>query len=156
MTQRKTHRTGWTIVVAACIICTSAFGAGAHGFVPAAGSLRIQDSVRTTQSGIFTEQQANRGKQLFSNTCGSCHQPSSETGDAFDSKWKDHQLSDLFNYIGTQMPQNDPGSLDPYSTADLVAYMLKINDMPAGAAELTPDTLLLKNVRITRIKGPTP
>ena len=113
-------------------------------------------AVRTTQSGIFTEQQANRGKQLFSNTCGSCHQPSSETGDAFDSKWKDHQLSDLFTYIGTQMPQNDPGSLDPYSTADLVAYMLKINDMPAGAAELTPDTLLLKTVRITRIKGPTP
>jgi mono/diheme cytochrome c family protein len=135
---------------------TVAFSVGTRAAMGGTPIAIAQDTLRTTQSGVFTEDQANRGKQTFASICGSCHTPSSESGDAFDSKWKDHPLSDLFTYIGTQMPQSDPGSLDPGVTIDVVAYMLKLNEMPSGTTELTPDTVALKTIRITRLKGPTP
>jgi mono/diheme cytochrome c family protein len=122
----------------------------------AALETRFRLDTLTTQSGVFTEEQAKRGQQTFLGICVSCHAPSSQSGDEFDQHWKDHPLSDLYTYVGTQMPQNDPGSLDPFVTVDVIAYMLKLNAMPAGTKDLAPDTLLLKTIRITRIKGPTP
>ncbi len=150
----RSRHTGWTIVAAACIICTSAFEAGARSATAASPRRIGQDSVLTTQSGVYTDEQANRGKQTFYNSCLSCHALSEQTGDAFDQHWKDHPLSDLYTYVITQMPQNDPGSMDAYTTADVVAFLLKLNAMPAGTKELAPDTSALKIVRITRTKRP--
>ncbi len=149
-------RSGWTIIAGACIMGTFAFvPPGKHPGTRMHDVSRM-DTVRTTQSGVFTDEQAKRGKETYAGICLSCHAPSSQTGDEFDQHWKDHPLSDLYAYISTQMPQNDPGTLDPNVTADIVAYLLQLNTMPAGTAELLPDTAALKNIRITRIKGPTP
>jgi hypothetical protein len=37
------------------------------------------------------------------------------------------------------MPLDNPGSLSASATADIVAYVLQVNNLPAGAAELTAD-----------------
>ena len=146
--------TGWTIAIAACIICTSAFEAGTRSGVAPKPLGVGRDSALTTQSGVFTDEQANRGKQTFYSSCLSCHALSEQSGAAFDQHWKDHPLSDLYTYVITQMPQNDPGSMDANTTADVVAFLLKLNAMPAGTKELAADTAALKIVRITRTKGP--
>jgi hypothetical protein len=75
----------------------------------------------------------------------------------FNQNWLSHPLSDLYLYVSQQMPQDNPGSLDPNDAADVVAYMLKIYSMPAGTQELAPDTVALKKILIdTRPKGSTP
>jgi mono/diheme cytochrome c family protein len=114
-------------------------------------------SARSTASGVFTDAQARRGQQTYAGRCLSCHVPESQTGSAFFDQWGGHPLSDLYLYINQQMPQDDPGSLDPNTTADVVAYLLKLNAMPSGPAELAPDTTAMKQISIvTRTKGPTP
>jgi mono/diheme cytochrome c family protein len=156
------RRPGWTIAFAACIMGTFAFTelsspVAAKVKTPlAARSHRDTDTVLTTLSGVFSEEQAKRGKDSFASVCLSCHTPSEQSGDAFDQKWNQHTLYDLYSYISQQMPQDNPGSLDPATAADVVAYLLKLNAMPAGTADLTSDTAVMKNIRITRTKGPTP
>jgi hypothetical protein len=46
---------------------------------------------------------------------------------------------DLFEYTRENMPQDDPGSLDDETYADIVAYVLSENDFPEGGDELGPD-----------------
>ena len=38
--------------------------------------------------------------------------------------------------IRTTMPQGAPASLSPQAYVDIVAYMLQVNDYPAGDVEL--------------------
>ena len=57
-------------------------------------------------------------------------------------------MSDLFGFISERMPKNDPGSLAPEDVADVMAYLLKMNQMPVGSAELPADADSLKKFRI--------
>jgi mono/diheme cytochrome c family protein len=145
-------RAGWTTALAACIMGSFA-GVAAAQQAPAAKP----DSIRSTQLGVYTDAQAKRGAQTYAGVCQSCHTPSSHQGAMFDQNWRSHPLSDLYLYVSQQMPQDNPGTLDPHDAADVVAYMLKIYAMPAGTEELAPDTVAMKKILIdTRPKGPTP
>ena len=46
-----------------------------------------------------------------------------------------------------------PASLTPAEYAQVVAYLLKINDVPAGEHELPPDSEALKKIRIEMPRG---
>ena len=98
----------------------------------------------STSVGVYTNEQANRGKQVYAGSCRSCHSPTSHTGQVFADWWQSKRLSELYNFIATQMPKNDPGTLAPEDVADVVAYLLKLNEMPAGKDELYPDADSLK------------
>ena len=143
-------RAGWTATAAMCII--SVFAAGAEAQDPAptppASAAVKTDSLRSTQLGVFTDVQAKRGQQVYAGVCQSCHTPSSHQGAMFTQNWDQHRLSDLFLYVSQKMPQDNPGSLDPNDAADVVAFLLKVYAMPAGTAELAPDTVAMKNVLI--------
>jgi cytochrome c len=102
----------------------------------------------STQDGVYTNEQANRGKNVYLGSCKSCHSPQSHTGATFNKFWRNHPLSDLFSFVATKMPKNDPGSLAPEDAADVVAYLLKMNAMPVGTEELYPDADSLKQFRI--------
>ena len=80
--------------------------------------------------------------------CKSCHTPEFHTAAAFTTKWNGKPLSELYEYIRDQMPKNEPGSLMAEEYADVLAYMLKINRMPAGEKDLPPDERALKPIRI--------
>jgi mono/diheme cytochrome c family protein len=103
---------------------------------------------RSTLSGVYSAEQATRGSDLYAGRCKSCHAAASHTGVTFEKLWSGHSLADLFGFISTQMPKNEPGSLAPEEYADVLAYILKLNDMPTGSSELEPDTILLKAIRI--------
>jgi len=118
----------------------------------AAPHTHAQDSTRTTGrstlSGVYTVEQAGRGKNLFLGSCKSCHAPESQTGANFSRLWMGKPLLELFKYVNQSMPENDPGSLAPEANADIIAYLLQLNAMPAGKTELMPDTTALRDTRV--------
>ena len=129
-------------VVALMVIAMgTAFGrAGAQSSGPAAP--------RSTSSGVYSDEQATRGRDVYAMQCKSCHTPASHTGVIFAQWWDRKPLSELYQYILTRMPKNEPGSLQPGEYAELVAYLLKMNEMPSGSQELPADSVALKKIRI--------
>lgn len=98
----------------------------------------------STLDSVYTADQASRGKDVYFGSCRSCHTPAFFTTPSFETHWKGKQLSALYSYVLAKMPGNDPGSLAPESVADVLAYVLQLNRMPAGANELWPDADSLK------------
>lgn len=102
----------------------------------------------TTRSGVYTADQADRGKDIYALICVTCHTPVSHTGEAFTSKWEGKPLWDLLDYIQTSMPKSEPGSLSEREYLRVLAYLLRMNGMPAGTTELKADSLELKLIRV--------
>ena len=102
----------------------------------------------TTTAGVFTAAQATRGEETYMATCVSCHPRGTYATPAFRATWTGRPLSELFDFVREKMPKNDPGSLMPGEYAQLVAYILKINDAPAGEHELPSESEALKKIRI--------
>ena len=113
--------------------------------------------------GVYTADQAKRGETAYLQTCASCHGPALDGGDmtpplvggAFTSNWNDLTVGDLFERIRTTMPLDNPGRLSRTQTADVIAFVLKANNWPAGATELPADSPALKQVRIAAVRPPS-
>jgi mono/diheme cytochrome c family protein len=103
---------------------------------------------RSTESGVFTAAQSARGEELYMGICVSCHPAGTYTTPAFREMWDGRPLSELFTSVSEKMPKNDPGSLTPAEYADVLAYLLKINNIPAGKTDLPADVEVLKEIRI--------
>lgn len=114
------------------------------GFAQSSGST-VQ---RTTAAGVYTDEQANRGRDTYQMQCKSCHTPASHTGPTFATWWDKKRLSELYAFVTTRMPKNEPGSLQPDEYADLVAYLLKLNELPSGSDPLPADSVALRKIRI--------
>jgi mono/diheme cytochrome c family protein len=104
--------------------------------------------MRSTAAGVFTTAQAKRGEDTYANLCTGCHTASSHTGDAFVTGWAGRPVADLFNYLTESMPKSDPGTLTPAEYSAVVAYLLRLNGMPAGREELPSDAKALEKIRI--------
>jgi mono/diheme cytochrome c family protein len=102
----------------------------------------------TTASGVYTSEQASRGEQTYMNICVACHPAGTYTTPAFREKWNEIPLSELFGLISQTMPKQDPATLTPEEYVDVMAYLLKINDAPAGKQELPNDVEVMKKIRI--------
>ena len=112
-----------------------------------------QRAQKTTLSGVYTLEEATAGKELYLGLCAGCHQAVTHTGPAFRKKWTGKPLSELYTYMRTLMPKNDPGSLADEDYGILLAYMLQMNQMPAGKAYLSTDTLELRKIRIDTVRA---
>src|SRR5438477_4516041 len=94
--------------------------------------------------GIFTPEQARRGKAEFDQTCSRCHNLAligSERGPAikgpaFLSHWDKGTVADLFIKIRDTMPEGGPGTLNEETKIDILSYILQQNGFPAGTQEL--------------------
>ena len=99
---------------------------------------------RTVWDGVFTEDQAQRGMATYEQECSQCHLDDllgdgiapSLIGAPFHFRWSDLSVGDMLVAIRTTMPQGAPASLSPRAYADIVAYLLQVNEFPAGDAEL--------------------
>jgi mono/diheme cytochrome c family protein len=119
--------------------------------VAAAQTARSIVMTRSVRDGIYTSEQADRGKALYARHCASCHMldlrglkaspgkrdgvPALQGG-AFTSNWTDLSVDDLFVRIRVSMPQNAPGSLSRQQNADILAYVLQQNGYALGLDEL--------------------
>ena len=110
--------------------------------------------------GVYTEEQAKRGQPLYGKYCASCHGEQLTggedspplTGGAFLANWNGLTVGDLFERIRVSMPQDRPGRLTRQQNADILAYMLGVNQFPAGQTELPTNTGRLKQIRFEAAK----
>jgi mono/diheme cytochrome c family protein len=114
-----------------------------------------QDGQTSSTAGVYTEEQAARGQKAYDSQCGRCHETARFTGEAFIEAWKGQPAYALFDSIRTTMPEDNPNSLRPQQYADIVAYLLKLNEFPAGSEELPATSVALKAVRLEFQKDPS-
>lgn len=111
---------------------------------------------RSVWDGVYTKQQAGRGQSAYREECLKCHAENlmgGETapalaGDEFLHKWTGKTIGDLFELIRKTMPSEDPGNLSRRQYADIVAYILSVNEFPGGQKDLEGDTAALNDIRI--------
>jgi S-disulfanyl-L-cysteine oxidoreductase SoxD len=105
--------------------------------------------------GVYSEEQAGRGKPMYARECATCHGSSlsggeeapSLTGSAFMANWSGLSVGDLFERIRLSMPEGRPGTLSRQENADILAYILSVNQFPTGKTELQKDTDRLRQIR---------
>ena len=103
--------------------------------------------------GIYSLAQANRGRDQFRSMCAECH-TSSEFGDAaFKAKWARRSVGDLFEFIHTNMPDSAPGILTEQQAVDLTAYILQLNGIEPGSAQLPPDAARLGAISLASLRS---
>lgn len=101
---------------------------------------------RTVWDGVYSSPQAERGKAQYAASCARCHGGSLEggmgrslVGTSFWNKWREQSVGDLLDYVSKNMPmgQTSTTTLSPPVYADIVAFLLNSNDLPAGRADLS-------------------
>ena len=95
----------------------------------------------TVWDGVYTNDQSGR------DTLGGGEEAPPLTGSAFMANWSGLTVGDLFERIRLSMPEGRPGTLSRQQNADILAYILNVNQFPAGKAELQRDTDRLKQIR---------
>lgn len=128
--QRGTVRAALAALIAA-LVCPPALAAG-------------------TKAGYYTEAQARRGQQIYTANCMQCHGAKLQgeacpalAGKDFEDSLEYSKMSakQLFSFISSQMPYNDPGSLKQQQYLHVLAYILKKNGYAAGKTALSRSNL---------------
>lgn len=140
-----TGRAAWLVAV-----CTLAPAFAAHR---APAMPRHQE--RTTLDSVYTLEQAERGQAAYARECARCHAATLEgadaapalVGSAFTSAWSGQPLAALHERIVTAMPTDTPGVYGKAMVTDVIAFLLKTNGLPPGAAPLTHEQQALQAIR---------
>jgi cytochrome c len=117
-------------------------------------SLNAQEGPRTVWDAVYNETQAKRGEAIFVDACSNCHGRTLEgadmtpplTGGAFMANWDGLSVGDLTDRIRSSMPLDRPGLLSRQDNVDVVAYILRFNQFPAGKDELPREIQTLKQI----------
>jgi mono/diheme cytochrome c family protein len=123
----------------------------AGGLFSASGASTAQQTVWT---GVYTEAQATQGAALYATHCASCHGTALGGGEsvpplrgvAFGTTWEGLALSDLFDRLRKTMPPGKSGVMTRTEYASVLAFLLKMNDMPAGSGALASDAATLSAI----------
>lgn len=154
------------LILSVGLLFFGGFGGGMHANAEKHGT-RTQASqpsdTRSVWDGVFTEEQAKRGEEMYRKECASCHGDTLVggggaaplTGGTFLSNWNGLTVGDLFDRIRKTMPQGSPGKLTRQQDADILAYLLSFNKFPAGKTELQKQVEFLKEIRFEATKPDT-
>ena len=121
-------------------------------------SLLHAQEPKSTSTGVFTEEQAKKGEAAYQRVCASCHgadlhsteaEAPDLTDGAFKFGWQGKTLAERFEIIRNTMPPGRRGSLDDQAYLDVVTYILRFNNVPAGKQALQPDINMLKQIAIS-------
>lgn len=108
-----------------------------------------QGDTTNTRAGVFTTEQAAKGRELHGFSCLSCHKPVEHTGPKFWNEIVGKPISEFFGYIRSNMPQDNPRSLADDDYASIIAFILQLNSMPAGEKPLPGDSTALAKIRVS-------
>jgi PQQ-dependent dehydrogenase (methanol/ethanol family) len=92
--------------------------------------------------------QLRRGEMVYEKSCATCHQENLAgkdvnpplIGAGFVSKYRGQPMQGLVDRTRTTMPLSAPRSLSDQAYRDVVAYILKANNLPLSADGVTPET----------------
>ena len=128
------------------LLASAAFGialvAAASGADLAAQAAPAGTS-RSTRDGVYTDAQADRGRQLFEEGCTDCHNIR-----MWGTDWDGKSAGDVFEFISAYMPEQAPGTLSAPQVRDIIASFLKQAKLPAGSSELPTTLDGLKQIRM--------
>lgn len=147
MTHSRIHVWGSAALGAALLVLG---GAIAHA----------QGTEKTVWNGVYTADQADRGKAAYAEQCAACHGPTLGgidvapplSGSAFLGNWNNTSAGDLFARIHDTMPLNNPGSLGAKTVSDIEAYIFQANGFPAGQTALPPNQAMMGGIKIVATK----
>ena len=128
------------LLSALCLSVLVPFVAAAQDSTAASG--------KSVWKGVYTEAQATRGDSEHQTNCSNCHGTEKYIGEAFTKAWVGRTVFDLFDQLKATMPDDNPGGLSVQQYTDIIAYILKINGMPAGTDSLPADPEALRTVKI--------
>ena len=112
----------------------------------APGALASSGSGCSGSGGYYTHAQATHGAKVFNANCSSCHGSNLEggagpplTGKQFKSYLNFSKISgsQLFGFITSQMPYNNPGSLKNSQYLAALAHIFQTDGYPSGHKALT-------------------
>jgi cytochrome c len=108
-------------------------------------------STKTIWEGVYTTAQAESGERLAAQNCVICHAPSTEWGHpSFIAAWNGRSIADLREHIQASMPFDRPGALTSQEYTDIVAYMLKLGNVPPGEQPLPTGKEAQEQIGVTR------
>src|SRR6185436_1986293 len=92
--------------------------AGLAGILVTAVWAAAAPTSRSVWDGVYTKEQANRGKTAYAEQCANCHgaelggghESPALTGDRFLAKWHNHSIDELFENVRVTMPADRPGT----------------------------------------------
>ena len=116
---------------------------------------------KTVLDGVYTESQAQRGEAAFAASCARCHGANLESfsgpplkGNLFMDRWREFDLSVLFDLIQGSMPKDQPSSLTEAQYLDIASHILRANGIPSGSKELTRE--VVQTTLLVGKDGPKP
>ena len=126
----------------------------------AASGLAYAQAARSIWDGVYTAAQAGRGKADYLQNCARCHGSGLEGMDEIPAlqgsnlmvDFDGQTAGDLVHRIQTTMPMDNPGTLGPKTVADIAAYILQANGLPAGNTELSSDPSAQSLIRFQAVK----
>ena len=127
----------------------------------ATAKVRNDHGPRTVLDGVYTREQAERGKDEYHINCSLCHQDDLSGGGFFGMEQAPplvggefmpgrSDLNNVFKFIRGNMPADNPSTLAPKAVADVLAYILQQNGFPPGMSELPADQAILQQIRIVQ------
>lgn len=116
----------------------------------------LQSDQISVWNGVYSEEQAARGKEIYRQECETCHLADLAGNDltppligiAFDYRWEQLSIGDMFSIMRITMPQSAPDSLSVQEYVDTISYLLKMNGFPSGKNELTTKESILNKIII--------
>ncbi|MCY4075648.1 MAG: cytochrome c [Acidobacteria bacterium] len=102
---------------------------------------------RSVSDGVYTAEQAGRGRREYIQHCATCHSTNLRggemapglVGDTFLGGWSGATLWELFDFSLATMPQDNPGSTSPEAMNAILAYVLRENGYDPGEEDLALD-----------------
>jgi S-disulfanyl-L-cysteine oxidoreductase SoxD len=141
-----------SVIFLSALSLTLAIEASAQGGTQPQAAQAPAGGRKTVWDGIFSEEQAKRGDELYQKSCSLCHR-NDLTGTTSDGpplkgldffiRWRGQTLAEMLDAIREIMPANNPGALPSQTYLDIMTFLMKSNGIPAGTTDLvySPDTL---------------
>lgn len=159
MTVTQTFRTlfaalllAWAGVTTLGAVSAAPQAAAPAAQAPAAGARR------SVWDGVYTTAQAARGKEAFLAHCDVCHgidpngTPGRFMGELFWGVWGDDAFPELLKKVVGHMVDNGAKPATDAEYADVLAFLLANNEVPAGSTELK--TTDIASISLIRKGGP--
>ena len=145
----------WTALCCTLLLAACASGspeaAAPSAPAPASTAASAEASpAGTAAEGFYTTAQATQGMEIFGRACADCHALREVHGSDFMFEWEGSSVGRLYRVLSRTMPDDAPGSLPEEEYLSVVAYILQLNDFPAGSQPLTADTEALNAMKIAR------
>ena len=118
----------------------------------AAVILNGQGTTRSVLDGVYTTEQAARGKTTFNEKCSGCHEPSRFTGDSFFESFNEKPMKEIWDIASGTMPEDNPGSLKQQEYGDILAYFLSLNEFKTGDTELQGNAAAMAAIKVEKKK----